>query len=395
MLPLDGLFVVDLSQFLAGPAATLRFADLGARVVKVEHPSRGDLCRTLYVSNVVIDGDSTLFHAINRNKESFAADLKQPADLASVHELIAAADVVVQNFRPGVAERLGVDYETAARLNPGVVYGQISGYGPTGPWATKPGQDLLAQARSGVMWLNGTRDGPPVPVGLAVGDMLAGAHLAQGMLACLIRRYRTGVGALVETSLLESLLDFQFEVLTTHLNDSGQRLPDRGPEELAHTLLSAPYGVYQAADGYLAIAMGDVPRLGEALELPELASCTDQSAWFDERETLIATLARHLRTQPARTWVEVLEPAGVWCAEVLDWPRLFEHEAFKILQMLQTVGAGARSITTTRCPIRVNGEVLHAPRGAPEIGTHDPLETVLARRDAASGRETRPPRTRS
>ncbi len=164
--------------------------------------------------------------------------------------LLAKADVLIQNFRPGVIERLGLDYEAVQAINPRLVYASISGYGEEGPWVKRPGQDLLAQARSGVMWLNGDEDQGPVPFGLAIGDMLAGAAAAQGILAALVRRGVTRPAAAhVETSLLEALVDFQFEVLTTHLND-GRRLPRRSSFRSAHAYLSAPYGVYPAKDGY-------------------------------------------------------------------------------------------------------------------------------------------------
>ncbi|MBU2484241.1 MAG: CoA transferase, partial [Alphaproteobacteria bacterium] len=154
-LPLDGLVILDMSQFLSGPYATLRLQDLGARVIKIERPEAGDLSRSLYLSDTEIDGDSTIFHAINRGKESLAIDLKNEADLEGLRKLIGKVDVLVQNFRPGVIERLGLDYETVRALNPKLVYASISGYGEEGPWVRRPGQDLLAQARSGVMWLSG------------------------------------------------------------------------------------------------------------------------------------------------------------------------------------------------------------------------------------------------
>ena len=164
MRPLEGLLVVDFSQFLSGPSATLRMGDLGARVIKIERPGEGDLCRELYISNLELDGDSTLFHSINRNKESFTADLKNERDRARVKRLLARADVVVQNFRPGVMEKLRFDYESLRQLNPRIVYGEITGDGKTGPWRTKPGQDLLVQSLSGLGWLNGDADQPPVPL---------------------------------------------------------------------------------------------------------------------------------------------------------------------------------------------------------------------------------------
>lgn len=370
-LPLDGLVVLDFSQFLAGPSASLRLADLGARVIKIERPGVGDLCRQLYISNLELDGDSTLFHTINRNKRSFAADLKDPADLDTVRRLVGEADVMIQNFRPGVIRRIGLDYESVKEINPGIIYGTVTGYGETGPWRNKPGQDLLAQSVSGLVWLNGDRDQPPVPVGLAVADILAGAHLTQGILACLVRRGITGEGGLVEVSLLESVLDFQFEVLTTHLNDGG-KVPERAAVNNAHAYLSAPYGIYETADGSIAIAMGSVPRLGELLELPALLDYLDPKSWFTDRDEIKARLAEHLKSRKSQDWLDVLEPADVWCADVLTWPRLFEHEGFKVLDMIQEVSRkNGASLLTTRCPIRVDGEVLKSPVGSPRIGEHN------------------------
>jgi len=171
---LDGILVLDMSQFLSGPFTALRLLDLGARVIKIERPDGGDLCRRLYLSDTEIGGDSTLFHAINRGKQSFAADYKNPDDLETVKALIARADVLVQNFRPGVINRLGLDYEAVRKINPRLVYASITGYGELGPWVQRPGQDLLAQARSGLMWLNGDDGQGPVPFGLAIADLLAG-----------------------------------------------------------------------------------------------------------------------------------------------------------------------------------------------------------------------------
>src|SRR5215472_2923462 len=181
--PLKGLLVLDFSQFLSGPLATLRLADMGARVIKIERPGTGDLGRTLYLSDTDINGENTLFHAINRNKESFAADLKNASDMDKLHRLIDRADVMVQNFRPGVIERLSLDYESVSKSNSRIVYGSISGYGDAGAWRDRPGQDLLAQARSGIMWLSGNEGDPPTPFALAIADMLTGHNLCSGILA--------------------------------------------------------------------------------------------------------------------------------------------------------------------------------------------------------------------
>lgn len=368
--PLDGLLVLDFSQFLSGPLATLRLADLGARVIKVERPGQGDLGRTLYLSDTDINGENTLFHAINRNKESLAADLKNPRDLEKLRRLIAHADVMVQNFRPGVIERLGLDYESVAQSNPRIVYGSISGYGEAGAWRDRPGQDLLAQARSGIMWLSGNEGDPPTPFSLAIADMLTGHNLCQGILACLVRRGVTGRGGLVETSLLESLIDFQFEVLTTYLND-GRRPPRRGAFRNAHTYLAAPYGVYDTKDGHLALAMMHLPSLGSLLGIPELIEIVDSAAGFQRRDEVKRLVANRLRGQTTEHWLGVLDAADIWCSEVLDWPTLLASEAFQQLHMLQTLANGrGLEILTTRCPFRLDHNVLQSQRLAPKVGEH-------------------------
>lgn len=369
--PLEGLLVLDFAQFLSGPSAALRLADLGARVIKVERPDGGDLCRRLYISNLELDGDSTLFHSINRNKESVSANLKNPEDLRLIRSLVEKADVMIQNFRPGVIERMGLHYEAVREWNPRLVYGEITGYGKTGPWSGKPGQDLLVQSLSGLTWLNGNSDQPPVPFGLSIADMFAGAHLVQGILACLVRRGVQGTGGHVEVSLLESILDFQFEVLTTHLNDGG-KLPERSSVNNANAYLGAPYGIYQTADGYLALAMGSVVQLGQLLDCPALAEFGDTATWFSRRDEIKGLLRDHLIARPTAYWTTCLEPADYWCAEVLDWRQLLEHEAFKVLNMTQqTVNGNGAQLTTTRCPIRVDGQVLTSPVGAPKIGEHN------------------------
>jgi len=367
--PLEGILVVDMCQFLSGPYASLRLQDLGARVIKIERPDGGDLSRRLYLSDTEIGGDSTIFHAINRSKESLALDLKNPDDIEALRRLVAKADVVMQNFRPGVVKRLGLDYEALRAINPGIVYGSITGYGDSGPWVDRPGQDLLAQARSGLMWLTGDADQGPVPMGLAVADMLAGAALAQGVLASLVKRGRTGRGSHVETSLLEVLVDFQFEVLTTHLND-GRRPPTRSGFRSAHAYLSAPYGVYPTADGYIAIAMTPVGKLADLLDAEDLRPYADKPAsWFTERDAIKRILADTIAAHPTAHWLAILEPADIWCAQVLGWAELLETEGFKALDMLQTVTRpDGVSILTTRSPIRIDGRRAQTERAAPQIG---------------------------
>ena len=372
-MPLKGLLVLDLCQFLSGPLATLRLADMGARVVKIERPGTGDLGRTLYLSDIDVHGVNTLFHAINRNKESFAADLKNPRDLEVLRKLIDRADVVVQNFRPGVIERLKLDYDALSKSNPRLVYGSVTGYGEAAAWRERPGQDLLAQARSGVMWLSGNEGDPPTPMALAIADMLAGHNLCEGILACLVRRGVTGRGGLVETSLLEALIDFQFEVLTTYMND-GSRAPRRSAFRNAHAYLAAPYGVYDTKNGHLALAMGHLPTLGKLLGIPQLEKISDSAEGFRRRDELKSLVAVRLREHTTEYWLSILDPADIWCSEVLDWPKLFQSEGFKQLDMVQTLeNAQGLKVRTTRLPTRIDRRILKSSKPAPKVGEQTEL----------------------
>mgnify|MGYP001794733027 CR=1 FL=1 len=370
MKPLEGLLVVDFSQFLSGPSASLRLADMGARVIKIEHPVRGDLCRQLYVSNLKMQGESSLFHAINRNKESFAADLKNEQEFAKVLRLLPHADVVIQNFRPGVAQRLGIDYPAIQQLNPKVVYGEITGYGKEGPWRNKPGQDLLIQAVSGLTTLSGNSTAGPIPMGLAIADILAGAHLVQGILACLVRRGKTGLGGLVEISMLESIFEFQFESITTFFQDGGAPT-QRTRTNNAHAYLGAPYGVYQTQDGFLALAMGSIPQLGALLKCDPLLKYQEEASWYNERDEIKLLLANHLKQNSTDHWLQILEPADIWCANVLTWAQLFDTEGFQVLNMLQEVEmSDGYHFQTTRCPIRFDDQILTSAKGSPKLGEH-------------------------
>ena len=368
--PLKGIVVLEFSQFLSGPVAGLRLSDLGARVIKIERPEVGDLCRNLYISDTDLEGDSTLFHAINRNKESFAANLKDQNDIKKIKKLILKADVITQNFRPGVIERIGLDYESVKKINPKIVYGTISGYGNKGPWKDLPGQDLLAQSRSGLVWLNGNGGEAPTPMGLAAADMLAGHYLVEGILSSLINVLKTGVGSYVETSLIEALLDFQFEVLTTYLND-GHRKPIRSSYNNAHAYLAAPYGIYKTADGYLAIAMTPVDKLGGLLKLESIQKFTNPKDWFGKRDEIKSMIGEWIVTKPTQYWLDILQPADIWCSEVLEWDKMIEHEGFKIIDMVQRIKRfDGLDIKTLRCPIRFNKEIFKSEKAAPIVGQH-------------------------
>lgn len=373
MKPLEEYLIVDFSQFLSGPSASLRLADLGARVIKIEKPGTGDICRTLYTSDLIMNGESSIFHTINRNKESFAIDFKQPEELEKLKKLLAKADVVLHNFRPGVMERVGLGYDVVKEINPQVVYAEISGYGTHPDLKDLPGQDLLLQSLTALTWLSGNQDDGPVPMGLSIVDMLAGAHLAQGILAALYRKATHKIGARVQVSMLESAFDFQFETITTYFNDQGE-LPVRTKSNNAHAYLGAPYGIYKTNNGYLALAMGSIPVLAALLKCDALLQFPENK--FNLRDEIKNILATHLHTQNTEFWLAILEPADIWCAKVLNYQQLFAEEGFKVLDFVQEVQMlDGYSYKTTRCPIKIDGEFFTSSKGSPKLGQDN--ETIL------------------
>lgn len=369
-LPLKGIVVLEFSQYLSGPSAGLRLADLGARVIKIERPGVGEAGRKLAIKDLWVDDSSLLFHTINRNKESFTANLKDKEDLAVIKKLIAKADVLIHNFRPEVMGRNGLDYTAVSAINPRIIYAAISGYGTKGPWKDKPGQDLLLQSMTGLAYTTGNGHNGPVPFGISIADIMAGSQLVQGILGSLIRRHKTGEGALIEVSLMESLLDFQFELLTTYYTTKQQ--PQRSNVANGQPLLSAPYGIYDTADGHIAIAMMDIHMLADTIGCNELRDFSIDEA-FSRRDEIKTVLATHLLKQSTDYWLGLLQDAGLWSMHVLNWEEMTNEVAYQSLGMEQTIKVGEEEITTTRCPIRINGERLVSGKRAPGVGEHNEI----------------------
>jgi len=367
-LPLKGLVVLEFSQYLSGPLAGLRLADLGARVIKIERPTTGEAGRKLAIKDLWVGDNSLLFHTINRNKESFTADLKSAADLAIIKQLIAKADILIHNFRPEVMGKIGLDYASVSAINPQLVYAELSGYGKTGPWKDKPGQDLLLQAISGIAYTTGNGNNNPVPFGISIADIFAGSQLVQIIFAALIRQQKTGKGALVEVSMLESLLDFQFELLTTYY--ASEQQPRRSEVANGQPLLSAPYGIYVTQDGYIAISMMNIHLLATTIGCTDLMQF-DLTDAFTHRDEIKKQLAAFLSLQKTSHWLSLLQAAGLWSMQVLNWEEMTNEVAYQTLQMEQTIKTEEMEITTTRCPIRFDGERLFSDQPAPLLGQHN------------------------
>jgi len=265
-------------------------------------------------------------------------------------------------------KKIGLDYTAARKINEKIIYGEISGYGVQGPWKDKPGQDLLLQSMTGLAYTTGNANNGPVPFGIAIADILCGAQLVQGILAALVRRQKKGMGALIEISLLETLLDFQFELLTTYYSSNKQ--PERSYISNGHPLLSAPYGIYTTADGHLALAMMDITALAKAINCKALAAFSNDQA-FTERDVIKDILVKHLSGQTTAHWLNSLQQQGLWAMEVLDWEKMMQHEAYKKLDMEQIIYSNGKKIITTRCPVRINGQKLFAAAPAPQVGEHN------------------------
>ena len=351
---LRNLRVASFNHMLMGPAAAQYLADLGADVVSVE-PIGGAFQRNWAVGNLFIDGQSVNHVNVGRNKRSLALDLKTEAGKELARRLIRTADVVMENFRPGTMDKLGLGYEDCRRLNPAVIYASASGYGRDGPYRDRPGQDLLAQALSGLAATTGDARGPPVPAGPTVVDHHGGALFALGILAALVGRAHGGRGCHVEVDLLSAALDMQFESLGCYLNGHRTESP-RGPENIAAWFSATPYGVYATSDGYLALSMSSMSALAAAFDLPMLAGVSEADA-FARREELSPMLREVIASRPTAEWLEHLSghPA-VWHAPVQDYDALMKDPQVSHNGSFMTVaGATGAPITMVAHPLTYDG----------------------------------------
>jgi CoA:oxalate CoA-transferase len=334
--PFSGLVVIDLTRVLAGPFCTMMLAELGARVIKVENPDGGDDARCF---DPFIDGQSAYFQSLNRGKESIALDLKGAADREVFLALLCRGDVLVENFRPGTMDRLGLGYEQLRQQNPRLIYAAVSGFGQTGPWSRKPAYDMIVQAMSGLMSVTGQPGGPPTKAGTSVGDITGGLFLLAGIASALYHRERTGAGMLIDVSMLDGLIAV-LESAVMRYAVTG-RAP--GPMGNRHPSI-APFEPFDAADRPLILAAGNdalFARLCQALGRPELASDPRFATNRDRNrhvEELKAELEAVLRTAPAAQWQQTLEAAGVPCALIHTVADAVEHPQTQARNMIVQSG---------------------------------------------------------
>lgn len=367
--PLAGLRVLDASQMLAGPICAMRLADLGADVIKVEPPGHGEWTRSHGFANASLEGETTAFLGINRNKRSFTVDLKSDEGRELLYELVRTSDVFLQNYRVGTAARLGVDYETLAAINPRLVYCSITGYGETGPAAARPGQDLVVQAYSGSMWSVGGAETAPQPGALWAVDVMTGYQAAIGIMSALWHRESSGQGQRVAVDMLSTVMDCQCQELTTHLNL--QILPERSAEPLAHAWVNAPYGVYPTKDGWLVLAMAPVDKVGIAIEDPVLQAMTSWDDGHTHRDDIYRRVHRALPARTTAEWIEAFDAVNVWVGEVYDYEQLCTDEQVVARELIVTVDHPTIGpLRLTGVPIELSDTPASVRTAPPLLGQH-------------------------
>jgi crotonobetainyl-CoA:carnitine CoA-transferase CaiB-like acyl-CoA transferase len=378
---LDRLKVVDLSSHLSGPYCAMVLADHGADVVKVERPGSGDDARKM---PPFVGGESAPFMIWNRNKRSVVIDLKTEAGKGQLLGLIDGADVLIENFRPGTLERLGLGWDTLSARNPRLIYAAISGFGQTGPYRDRGGFDLVTQGMSGLMSVCGPKDGPPHRMPIAISDVAAGMHLAIGILCALQARQRTGRGQLVETSLLESALSFGvYEA--AHVAATGTTPPRLGQAHRG----SSPYQVFPTADGWITLGAAQENfwlRLCDLLGVPELSKDARFQSNGDRvrnNDALVAILEAHFRTKSSLHWLAALEAAGIPSGPVLEFDQAMADPHVVARGMaVETAHPAAGTVKTLGIPVKLSETPGALRRPAPRLGEHS--AEVLGSAPAAS-----------
>lgn len=367
--PLAHVRVLDFTQLLQGPLATQVLGDLGADVVKVEKPG-GEWMRHWGILSSRTAGEMDSFLAFNRNKRSIEVDLKDPDVVAALRRAAGSFDVVVENFRPGVMARLGLSYDDFRPHNPGIIYASSSGYGQDGPYAGRPGQDMLIQSLTGAMHLSGRRNDPPTPCGIGIADEYTGLHLATAILAALVHRQHTGAGQRVSVDLMSCTVAAQQQELTVYLNHGEPLL--RAEESIGHVGGTAPFGVYATRDGHLTLAMMPCPELGRILSVDWLDEFDDNDKMFRHRDVVHRRLSLLFASRTTAEWLALLDAADLWCAPVQDYaaverdPQVVHNDLIWELP----IGDAGETFRTVGTPFRFSETPVTVRRGVPRSGQH-------------------------
>jgi len=353
--PLERVRILDLSGYLAGPYCTMLLADLGAEVIKVEEPGKGDGSRQW--GPPFIDGESAYFLSINRNKRSITINLKSKRSKEIIQKLVANSDVFVENYRPGIANRLGIDYESLKKVNPKLIYCSISGFGQDGPYREKPSYDIIAQAMGGLMSITGEKNGPPVKVGIAIADICAGMFATIGVLAALNQRSTTGEGDKIDISLMDGQISWLSHQAGYYF------ATEKNPERLgsAHPTI-APYQAFKANDCYFVVAVGNDSLWAGFCDALSLASLKNDPRFVrnpdrvKNREALSRILNDFFAEKPAKVWIKLLDESGVPCAPIQSFDEVFKDPQVQFRGMVQEINHAklGKKIRTIGNPIKMS-----------------------------------------
>ena len=379
---LSGFRVLDCSIAMAGPFAAQRLGDLGADVVKVE-PVTGEWQRHVAAGGARGNKVNVSFLSLNRNKRSLAVDLKVPEGKKILLDLVKTADVFLQNYRPGVAKRLGLDYEQLSKLNPRLVYVSMSGYGESGPYVDRPGQDLLLQAMSGAMLSAGRAGEAPIAAGLYLVDAVTAYTAFEGALAALFHRERTGEGQLVEVNMLDAIATIQMQELSVFT--VGGKRQERSTEPHAHVFIRAPYGAFATADGYIVVAFPPIRKLGQVIGEDTFLTMDDEIDTWTRRDEIFAKTRERLKEKSSAQWLRLFAEADIWAGPVYGYQDLvndpqIKHNATFVEYDHPTEGR----VKTPGFPIKFSKTPSIVARGAPLAGENTRDVLAEAGYDAAT-----------
>ncbi len=379
---LSGIRVLDCSIAMAGPFAAQRLGDLGADVVKVE-PVTGEWQRHVAAGGARGNRVNVSFLSLNRNKRSLAVDLKSEDGKKVLLDLVKTADVFLQNYRPGVAKRLGVDYETLSRINPKLVYVSMSGYGESGPYVNRPGQDLILQAMSGAMLSAGRTGEAPTPAGQYLVDAVTAYTAFEGALAALFHRERTGEGQLVEVNMLDAITTIQMQELSVFT--VGGKKQERSAEPHAHVFIRSPYGAFATSDGYIVLSFPSLRKLGEIIGEDSFLDMDDEVDSWTRRDEIFAKTRDKLMAKTSAEWLKLFEEAGIWAGPVYGYADLVSdpqiaHNGTFVEYEHPTEGR----VKTPGFPIKFSKTPSKVERGAPLAGQHTREVLQEAGYDAAT-----------
>jgi crotonobetainyl-CoA:carnitine CoA-transferase CaiB-like acyl-CoA transferase len=367
--PLKGLVVADFSQLAQGPWATQMLVDMGADIIKIE-PPQGDWMRHYSYGNLYPEGESISFVSFNRNKRSIALNLKEEEGNAIAKKIIAKADILIENFRPEVMDRLGLGYENIKKINHGIVYCSSSGYGASGPYIKRAGQDLLAQSVSGTAALNGKKGDLPVITAVGQADLLTSLFIVQSVLAAIYSREKTGQGQKIETNLLNSVVGFHVQEITAYLHQGHN--PEKSESGIPNPWLGAPYGLYNTKDGALAIGMNSVQKLAGIVGLKKYD--TEEfisNNIMDNRDQIRFDFDKIFRTKTTKDWLAILLEFDIWCSQVNTFDDMVKDPQIEHNKMiLEYDHATIGKVKTTGFPTNFSHTPQHIYKASPLLNEH-------------------------